>query len=596
MAKWMVYHKKEDFMGIARACGISPVLARVIRNRDVIGMEATRRYLDGTMDMLHDPYLLPDMDRAVSLLEEKIRQGRAVRVIGDYDVDGICASYILVTVLRACGAAADARLPDRISDGYGINERLVREAGDSGIDTILTCDNGIAAAEPLGTAKETGMTVIVTDHHEVPFRLEENGEKTWILPPADAVVDPKIPSSVTGRPDYLFRDICGAAIAWKLAQALTARMQIPGRQELMKELLGFCALATVCDVMPLQDENRIMVRYGLRAAAATSNPGLRALIAVTGLTGSALTPYHAGFILGPCMNATGRLDTAERALALFFEKDENRALHAAQELKNLNDSRKDMTRQGIEEACRIAPAQGYPENKVLVIYMPDCHESLAGIIAGRVRERYARPSIVLTKTEEGQIKGSGRSIEAYDMFEELNKCKDLFVRFGGHKMAAGLTLQDGKVDVFRRRINELCTLREEDLCEVIHIDMELPLRFVDMPLTESFDRLGPFGTGNPHPLFVTRDVYLNGYRILGQNRNVVKLTGTVDGLQAPEMICFGDGDEFEERILREKGRMVLHDLRAGRGSLCADIVYEPSINSFRGERNVQIRIRDMRFH
>ena len=565
MAKWMVYHKKEDFMGIARACGISPVLARVIRNRDVIGMEATRRYLDGTMDMLHDPYLLPDMDRAVSLLEEKIRQGRAVRVIGDYDVDGICASYILVTVLRACGAAADARLPDRISDGYGINERLVREAGDSGIDTILTCDNGIAAAEPLGIARETGMTVIVTDHHEVPFRLEENGEKTWILPPADAVVDPKIPSSVTGRPDYPFRDICGAAIAWKLAQALTARMQIPGRQELMKELLGFCALATVCDVMPLQDENRIMVRYGLRAAAATSNPGLRALIAVTGLTGSALTPYHAGFILGPCMNATGRLDTAERALALFFEEDENRALHAAQELKNLNDSRKDMTRQGIEEACRIAPAQGYPENKVLVIYMPDCHESLAGIIAGRVRERYARPSIVLTKTEEGQIKGSGRSIEAYDMFEE-------------------------------RRINELCTLREEDLCEVIHIDMELPLRFVDMPLTESFDRLGPFGTGNPHPLFVTRDVYLRGYRILGQNRNVVKLTGAVDGLQAPEMICFGDGDEFEERILREKGRMVLHDLRAGRGSLCADIVYEPSINSFRGERNVQIRIRDMRFH
>ena len=593
LSKWIVYQKKADFKGIAGRFGISQITARILRNRDLQTDEEFQMFLRGSLADLHEPALLPGLSRAADLLLEKIRQNKKIRVIGDYDVDGICASYILVRALREMGGLADYELPDRILDGYGINARIVEDAIRDGVDTILTCDNGIAAASVLEKAREAGMTVIVTDHHEVPFSLKEDGGKSYILPPGDAVVDPKIPAHLTEGEHYPFPDICGAVVAYKLCQCLAGKAGFDGRR-ILRELLSFAALATVCDVMPLKDENRILVREGLQEASRTPNPGLRALIEVNDLADKKLTGYHAGFILGPCLNATGRLDSAMKALSLFFEKDYDRALILAGELKALNDSRKDMTLKGVEEACALAETEEYAGDRVLVLYLPDCHESLAGIIAGRVREQFARPAIVMTRAESGIAKGSGRSIEAYDMFEELSRCRDLFLKFGGHRMAAGLSMNEENVEIFRKRVNRQCTLTEEDLVDIIRVDMELPPGFIDLAAVREFESLEPWGQENPKPLFVVKNVTLTGARILGKNRNVVRLSAREKYSGGLDLIRFEDGDAFLKRIEDRKGLSAAKDLQRGMGNVTIDMVYYPDINSWQGRDSLQFVVKDLR--
>lgn len=590
----MVAAKRAEFDKIARACGISPVLARLIRNRDVIGAEATEKFLRGTLSDLYDPSLLPDADRAADLIALKVREGKKIRIIGDYDVDGICSTYILWRMLRACGAEVSEALPDRIVDGYGINERLVTEAAADGIDLLLTCDNGIAAAEPLRKARELGMTVVVTDHHEVPFRRRDDGGREYLLPPASAVVDPKIINPGTGSSDYPFPDICGAVVAWKLSLLVLDRL-LPSQKEGMAQLLlPFAGLATVCDVMPLRDENRIIVREGLRKAAGTRNEGLRALIEVTGLANRPLTCYHAGFVLGPCLNATGRLDSAERALHLFMVENREEALRCAAQLKALNESRKSMTAKGVEEAERLIERERLFENRVLLVLLEDCHESLAGIIAGRIKEKWMRPTFVLTQVEGGLLKGSGRSIEAYDMYAEMNACEDLFVRYGGHKMAGGLTMKKSDFPELVRRINGNCILTDEDLQETIHIDMELPPRFLNLAATKELDLLEPCGNENPRPLFVTRAIRLLGARILGRNSNVVRLRAQDETGRALDLIRFQDAEEFRRAIVQSAGEEAWERLLDGTGNVTIDMVYYPSVNAWNGRESVQYVVQDFR--
>ena len=593
MSKWIVYNKKADFKGIAARFHISQITARILRNRDLQTDEEFHMFLQGSLADLHDPSLLPGLSSAADLLLDKIRRGKKIRVIGDYDVDGICATYILVRSIREMGGDVDYELPDRILDGYGINVRIVEDAIKAGVDTVLTCDNGIAAGSVLEKAAEAGMTVIVTDHHEVPFALEEDGSKKYILPPGDAVVDPKIPAELTEGKHYPFPEICGAVVAYKLCQILMKKASFMG-SGVLKELLSFAALATICDVMPLKDENRILVREGLKEAARTPNQGLKALIEVNDLADKKLTGYHAGFILGPCLNATGRLDSAMKALSLFFEKSYDRALVLAGELKALNDSRKDMTLKGVEEACALAEREDYAGDRVLVLYLPDCHESLAGIIAGRVREQFARPSIVMTRTESGMAKGSGRSIEAYDMFEELSRCRDLFLKFGGHKMAAGLSMTEENVEIFRKRINAQCSLTEEDLVDTIRVDMVMPPGYIDLATVREFESLEPWGQENPKPLFAVKDVTLTGVRILGKNRNVVRLTAREKYSGSLDLIRFEDGDAFLKRVEDSRGLSAAKDLQRGMGNVTIDMVYYPDINSWQGRDSLQYVVKDLR--
>ena len=598
--KWIVTTKRADFNKIAQACGISPVLARLIRNRDVIGEEATEKFLRGTLEDLHDPALLPDAEKAVDILTKKRREGKRVRIIGDYDVDGICSSFILWHSLRSFGIEADVKLPERLRDGYGINERLVNEAAQEGIDTILTCDNGIAAVQALQTAKDLGMTVIVTDHHEVPFKLQEDGSREYILPPADAVVDPKIPEGAAGGHSYPFPDICGAVVALKIC-LLFARRLWGGAQsiefrELRRYLIPFAGIATVCDVMPLRDENRIIVKEGLGEASFSDNPGLQALIKVTGLAQTSLTCYHAGFMIGPCLNATGRLDTAYRGLELFMERDPVSALQNAQQLKDLNDSRKSMTAEGTEAAEALIEREKMQDRRVLVILLRNCHESLAGIIAGRIKESMHRPAFVLTDSGNGVLKGSGRSIESYDMYAEMNACEDLFIKYGGHKMAGGLSMKEENFDEFCRRIEENCTLTEEQLQEVIRVDMELPPRFLGLEMTRELALMEPCGTDNPKPLFVTRNIRLHSARILGRNRNVVRLGARDDSGAGMDLIRFGDAADFEQSILETAGRGALEGLLRGAGNVTIDMVYYPDINVWNGRESMQYIVKDYRIH
>ncbi len=653
-AKWMVSAKKADFEEIGAMCGISPVTARLIRNRDVIGIAATKKYLEGTLDNLYNPTLLPDMELAVELLAQKVQEQKKIRIIGDYDVDGVCSSYILYASFAHMGAVVDVVLPERLTDGYGMNERMIREAKEQGVDTILTCDNGIAAAEPIALAKELGMTVIVTDHHEVPF-TEEDGVRNYHLPAADAIVDPKRINPETGRAVYPFPEICGAAVAYKLIQVM-----MPDEQDWIREqLLSFCALATVCDVMPLQGENRIIVKYGLKCMAQSPNLGLKALLAVNELLDTELTCYHAGFILGPCLNASGRLETARRALALFTgeeipEEDENgqeeqesqekqegqeqaeegttgentdesaaavvkkprkkrvtkaqkelekyteesltyiasedaqeyeRYLRSAQELKILNQSRKNMTIQGLEQAIAQTEEKNLCENPILVVYLPDCHESLAGIIAGRLREHYSRPAFVLTDAEDGNVKGSGRSTEKYDMYAGMNSCADLFVKFGGHKMAGGLTLPKDNVETFAKRINENCTLQPEDLCEVLHLDMELPVSHMTAELTKEFEMLEPCGNGNRKPMFACRSLVVYNMRAMGQKNNALKLTLRDKEGHYVDALYFGDAARTMKEVEKH---------RHGTRGAVMDIVYYPQLHTWRGQTSLQFVIQDFR--
>lgn len=592
MARWMVAAKKADFDGIAGKYHISPVLARIMRNRDVVGDEEIEKYLHGDLKDLHDPLLLKDLKKAAEIIMEKIRGGEKIRIIGDYDVDGICATYILLMGIRALGGTVDTVIPHRQKDGYGLNEHLIEAAGADGINTIITCDNGIAAAPQIQLAKDMGMTVVVTDHHEVPFEEGASGdgagERIYLLPEADAVVDPKQPEC-----GYPFKQICGAVVAMKLVQVLLT-MKEPeegkSRQEILDEMLTFGALATVCDVMELRDENRILVKKGLALMRETGNLGLKALLMVNGIEEKELTPYHAGFIIGPCLNATGRLDTAKRALELFDAEEWKEAVTIAGDLKSLNDSRKQMTEDGVLEAVSVVENTDIRRDRVLVIYLPDCHESLAGIIAGRIREKYGKPVFVLTKGEEG-VKGSGRSIEAYNMYEEITACKELFTRYGGHKMAAGLSMAGEEVvEVFRRNLNDNCRLKEEDFEEVVHIDVPMPLSYATMEFVRELSLLAPFGTGNPKPLFARKGISLISGRKLGKNRNVGKYRIADEEGRSYEMIYFGDLEEFDlflsQRFGRDTASAVYEGgIRPGRAVI--SMAYYPDINSFGGRETLQ---------
>lgn len=566
MEKWFVTMKKADFRAIGEKYQISPILARLIRNRDVIGDAAIEYYLNGTIAELYDGMLMKDMDRAVEILSEKIREGKAIRVIGDYDIDGVNATYILQEGLSGLGADVDTDIPDRIKDGYGLNRQLIDRAVEAGIDTIITCDNGIAASEEIAYGKTQGLTIIVTDHHEIPF-MGVGAEKEYLLPQADAVVDPYRPDC-----EYPFKGLCGAAVAYKVVEALYEVMQrdVDDIDYLMENV----AIATIGDVMDLCGENRIFVKQGLEMLKCTRNEGLKALIECTQIPTERLNAYHIGFVLGPCINAGGRLDTAKRALELLCAKNRRDAVILAEDLKALNDSRKEMTERGVEQAVEQIETMSLKDDKVLVVYLPDCHESIAGIIAGRIRERYYRPTFVLTKSEEG-VKGSGRSIEAYNMFEEMCKCRALFTKFGGHKLAAGLSLDEDNVLRFRQTINELADLTEEDLTEKVSIDMQLPLPYVTEGLVEELEVLEPFGKGNPKPLFAEKNLKVIQPRIVGKNRNVLKFRVEDRNGNRMEAVYFGDVQECLQTI--EKSSEMT-------------FTYYPSVNEYMGRRSVQITV------
>ena len=570
MEKWFVTMKKADFNGIAEKYQISPIIARLMRNRDVIGDEAIDFYLNGTVEDLYDGLLMKDMDRAVDILKEKIEEGKKIRVIGDYDIDGVNATYILQQGLAGLGADVDTDIPDRIKDGYGLNQMLIDRALEDDVDTIITCDNGIAAMNEIAYGKEQGMTIVVTDHHEVPY-LEENGEKKYLLPPADAVVDPHRADC-----EYPFKGLCGAAVAYKLVEVL---YRVSGKSEQEVEHLQEClmenvAIATSGDVMDLVGENRVFVKKGLELLKTTKNEGLHALMQCTGVDTANLNTYHIGFVLGPCINAGGRLDTAKRALELLNASNRREAVTLAADLKELNDSRKEMTEEGVEEAVRQIESSSWKDDQVLVVYLPKCHESIAGIIAGRIKERYYRPTFVLTRGETG-VKGSGRSIEAYDMFAEMSRCRELFTKFGGHKLAAGLALEEENVEVFRNRINELADLTEDDLQMKVSIDMRLPFPYINEELIHELKILEPFGKGNGKPLFAESKLRVIQPRIFGKNRNVLKCRLEDQQGNQMEAVYFG---EVEDCLQQMEKKQIM------------SFTYYPSINEYMGRRTIQLTI------
>ena len=580
MERWVLLRKGADFEAIGKKYQISPRLACLIRNREVIGEEAVDRYLNGTISDLYDGMLMKDMDKAIDILKEKILEDKKIRVIGDYDIDGVNATYILLEGLERLGADVDSDIPDRISDGYGLNRHLVERAYEAGVDTLITCDNGIAAADEIAYGKEMGMTVIVTDHHEVPFD-EQDGEKRYRIPPADAVMDPKQPDCL-----YPFKGLCGAAVAYKLMEALWESMGKDSAD--LDDLIENVAIATIGDVMDLEDENRIFVKEGLQMLRRTKNPGLKALIECTGIDKNSLNSYHIGFVLGPCINASGRLDTAKRALELLRAGTQKEADILAGDLKALNDSRKDMTEEAVKQAEEQVETTTISKDKVLVVYLPDCHESLAGIVAGRIRENYYKPVFVLTDAEEG-VKGSGRSIDGYHMYEELNKCKELLTKFGGHRLAAGLSLPKENVGKFREMLNKNCTLTEEEMKEKVTIDMEMPFGCVTEGLVKELELLEPFGKGNTKPVFAARDVTLLGARILGKNRNVLKLqVQDVNGCRIEAML-FHHADDFLGKLEEQYGKTEVEALLKGRGrQIRISMTYYPDINEYMGKKTPQI--------
>lgn len=568
MEKWMVYNKKADFQKIGSEFGIDPVIARLIRNRDIQDMKEIRSYLYGTLAEIPSPWKMKDMERAVQILQKKITQKKKIRIIGDYDIDGVTATCILLKGLKRLNANVDTYIPDRVKDGYGMHEQLIDKALEDGIDTILTCDNGIAAAAEIEYAKKEGLTVIVTDHHDIPFRDTEDG-RIWIIPKADAVVNPK-------QNDCLYpnKNICGAVVAWKLIWTLYERLGIDSDE--IWDFLELAAIATVGDVMDLQGENRIIVKEGLKKLSSTSFEGLKALICVNNLEGAEITAYHVGFVIGPCINASGRLDTAARSLELLLADNMEDAMKLADDLYDLNQSRKAMTEQGKEQAIQSIEENNLGKDRVLVVYLPDCHESLAGIIAGRIREAYNKPVFVLTKGSDG-VKGSGRSIEAYSMYEELVKCSDLLMQFGGHPMAAGLSMEEKNVELFRRRLNDNCTLTEQDLIPKIMIDVPMPISYLSKKLTEQLKVLEPFGKGNSKPLFAQKNLRAVGIRVFGRNRNVAKMLLIDENGIKMDAVYFGEAQEFVDFVQA-------HDT--------ISVTYYPEINVFQGRENLQVVIKN----
>lgn len=568
MERWVVLNKKCDFQEISRKFGIDPVIARLIRNRDVISEAEIDEYLHGNLGMLHDPMKLKDMQKALEILDNHIRQGKHIRIIGDYDIDGVMSTYILQKGFQRVGAKVDIQIPNRITDGYGLNESLVREAYDAGVKLIVTCDNGIAASGQIAVAKKLGMDVIVTDHHEVPYEEAADGTREFILPPADAVINPKQKDCT-----YPFEGLCGAGVAYKLVTALYDWFDVPEAES--RDLIQYAAFATIGDVMDLQGENRILVKEGLKILRRTDNEGLLALMQQCGIEPEQTDVYHIGFVLGPCLNASGRLDTAKRALSMLTAKGDE-AHRLAGDLKALNDSRKELTLKGTEEAIGLVEDTSLMQDKVLVVYLPECHESLAGIIAGRLRERFHKPSFVLTKSEEG-VKGSGRSIETYSMYEELCKVKEYLTKFGGHPMAAGISLKEEDVQHFRKKLNENCTLTEKDLTEKVSIDLVMPISYISRSLINQMELLQPFGKGNTKPLFAQKNLKVLGIRIFGKNRNVAKLQLMDENGFGMDGVYFGEAEIFAEYV---KSHPVL------------SLTYYPNINSYNGRESLQITIQN----
>ena len=566
-AKWMLYTKKADFGKIAREFHISPVTARIMRNRDVCGEEAIRRYLYGTRKDCYSPYLLKDVELAVDILQEKISKGKKIRIVGDYDIDGVCSTYLLFKALNRVEAKVDYEIPDRIKDGYGINVQIIEAAAADGVDTILTCDNGISAVVELDRAKDLGMTVIITDHHDIARKDDKD-----ILPDVAAIINPKQQDC-----NYPWKEICGAVVAYKLIMVLYERFEIPRKE--WEEMIEFAAIATVGDVMKLQDENRILVKEGLARMPETKSVGLRKLVEKNNLDIAHLTGFHIGFVIGPCLNAGGRLQTAKMALRLLLSEDEEEADRLAQELKLLNDQRKDMTSKGVEEAAKQVEKL-YSNDKVLVVYLPECHESLAGIIAGRIREQYHKPTMILTKAEEG-VKGSGRSIEAYHMFKALLEVKELLTKFGGHPMAAGFSMPEEHVEQFRKKLNENANLTPEDFIPQLWIDVAMPMEYVSEPLIHELEVLEPFGQGNEKPQFAQKGIHIRNAKVLGRNRNAVKLSMVTPEGTAIDGIWFGEGDAFIEDMGTKQ---------------TIDVIYYPSINEYNGNRTLQMVIKEYRFH
>ena len=582
----MILNKGADFKGISQRFHISPRMACLIRNRDIIGDEQIEQYLNGTIADLHDGMLMKDMALAVEILTEKIRTGERVRIIGDYDIDGINATYILLEGLEYLGGEVDTDIPDRMKDGYGLNKSLIDRALDDGIDTIITCDNGIAATEEIAYGKEMGMTIIVTDHHEVPYEDRE-GVRYYKLPPADAVVDPKQEMCM-----YPFKELCGAAVAYKLVEAL---LEVNGKDvEDVDYLMENVAVATVGDVMDLVGENRIFVKQGLEMLKHTRNLGLKALMECNGLETKRLSAYHIGFVIGPCLNASGRLDTAKRALELLCARTKKEADILAGDLKALNDSRKEMTQIAVEEAISQVEETGMQEDSVLVVYLPQCHESLAGIVAGRIRERYYKPVFVLTSAKEG-IKGSGRSIEAYHMYEKLNECKEFLTKFGGHKLAAGLSMKEADLEAFRNKLNAKADLSREDLTEKVLIDMQMPFLGVTQALVEELQLLEPFGRGNTKPVFAERNVEFLKAWILGKNRNILKFRVKDANQTEMDAIYFGDAEKMIDYMEKQFGKRAKEQVFAGGAAgIKMAVTYYPGINEYMERKSLQITILNYR--
>lgn len=597
MNQWFLLTKGADFQAVGAKYHIDPLVARLIRNRGVVTEQEIEQYLYGGIESFHDPMLLKDMDTACERLAEKIMQGKKLRVIGDYDIDGVCSTAILLKGLAFFGGDADAVIPHRVRDGYGLNRELIRDAADAGVDTVITCDNGIAAKDEIAYAHELGMTVIVTDHHEVPYE-ETNAEKIYCLPPAEAVVDPKREDC-----DYPFSGICGAFVAYKLVHAMKdggyAGRLSEGKDgkktwdQLEEEMLQLAAFATVGDVMELKDENRALVRTGLKLMSHTAYAGLKALLSVMGRWGSPVTAYHLGYLLGPCINATGRIDTASRALELLMSEKESEAMRLAGELKAMNDSRKAITEQGTLKAMEQIEGGEHDGCFVYVIYLPDCHESIAGIIAGRVRERYHHPVLIVTDAEEG-LKGSGRSIENYDMYQELSAVGDIFTKFGGHAQAAGFSLPKDKLSELRKRLNENSRLTEADCREKLRIDAEVPFSYVTPQLLDQFALLEPFGNGNPKPFFAKRDVLLYQARLLGAEGKVGKYRiRDTDGKTAELTLFYDKNKEFKEFLTERYGEEKVREVFDGGGAgLKFSAAYYPQWNEYQGQKNIQFIMED----
>lgn len=572
-SKWIYKNiKNPEFQTLSEQFNVHPAIIKILADRGIHGEEAVREYLEADISRVSDGSELTDMQRGVDIVYDAVQAGKYIRIMGDYDVDGVSSTYILYKGLTGLGVKCDKFIPHRITDGYGLHEPAIRDAYEAGVQVILTCDNGIAAANEIRLAKELGMTVVVTDHHEVPYNDDEAGTRHYIIPDADAVIDPKRPED-----DGVFKEICGAVVAWKFVWCLYRKF---GKENEFKnsDFLEIASLGTVCDVMELQHDNRAIVKEGLKKMQNTSNIGLQALLEVLGLKGKTLTSYDYGFKIGPCINAEGRLDTANEAFDLLVETDYQKALEKAAQMRDLNVERQELTKQGMEEAFKIIDAE-MQDDKVLVVYLPEVHESIAGIIAGKVRERYCKPAFVLTKGDGDFLKGSGRSIEAYSMYNKMVEVKDLMLGFGGHPLAAGLSLKEENLEKFRQELNARSGLTDADFIQKVMIDVILPVDFLTQSFIKQLEILEPFGKGNEKPVFAQSNVRATRAEIIGKNKNVLKIT--FNSRNCKSGVCFHD-IEAKEQILNQNGK--LYDFK---------MLYYPTLNEWNGVTSIQANVQDI---